>query len=488
MMEINPKSALAWLFEIKPEDNPKYPLNDIGSSRLFAEWCKEFARFVPERKKWFVYTGKRWESDTVNLQVMEYCKLMAQCLWIYAADAPGCAGDDLRKQVSKWQRRSYRESILRDAASVYPVPAADFDKDPMLFNCINGTLNLQTREFRPHRPEDLLSKISGVRYDPKAESNLWSRFVMEVMQDDIAKASFLQKALGYGLTGDTAWECFFVLFGPTTRNGKGTTMETYMKLMGDYGRAANPETLAQKKTQGGAAPSEDIARLVGARAVNVSEPSKELVLSAALVKTLTGSDSVTARYLHENSFEYRPQFKLFINTNHLPKITDMTVFSSGRVKVIPFERHFTDAEQDRQLKRKLTKAKELSGILNWCLQGLDAARRHGFQEPPSVRVAVEEYRKENDKIARFVDECMELDPAYEVRSSEAFQRFQTWCISNGYQPGGSAKFNAEMAKYSVVTRKRPKGGGGTTTVITGMRLLPIGVVVQPVEQMEQVNI
>ena len=232
-MEINPRSALAWLFEIKPEDNPKYPLNDIGSSRLFAEWCKEFARFVPERKKWFVYTGKRWEPDTGNLQVMEHCKLMAQCLWIYAADAPGCAGDDLRKQVSKWQRRSYRESILRDAASVYSVPAADFDKDPMLFNCINGTLNLRTREFRPHRPEDLLSKISGVRYDPKAESNLWSRFVMEVMQDDIAKASFLQKALGYGLTGDTAWECFFVLFGPTTRNGKGTTMETYMKLMGD---------------------------------------------------------------------------------------------------------------------------------------------------------------------------------------------------------------------------------------------------------------
>lgn len=116
-------------------------------------------------------------------------------------------------------------------------------------------------------------------------------------------------------------------------------METFMRLMGDYGKTAKPDTIAQKQTVNGSGPSEDIARLVGVRFVNIPEPDKKLVLSAALVKTLTGNDTVTARFLNENSFEYRPQFKLFINTNHLPTVTDVTLFSSGRAKIIPFERH-----------------------------------------------------------------------------------------------------------------------------------------------------
>ncbi len=129
------------------------------------------------------------------------------------------------------------------------------------------------------------------------------------MEGDADKA-VSQKALGYALTGDTSHECFLILYGPKSRNGKGTCMETFMRLMGDYGRTAKPDTIAQKQTANGSGPSEDIARLAGARFVNIPEPDKRMNLSAALVKTLTGNDTITARFLNENSFEYRPQFKL----------------------------------------------------------------------------------------------------------------------------------------------------------------------------------
>ena len=132
-----------------------------------------------------------------------------------------------------------------------------------------------------------------------------------------------------------------------------------------------------------------------------------MVLSASLVKTLTGRDTINARFLNENSFEFVPQFKLFINTNHLPKVTDPTVFDSGRVKVVPFNRHFSEEEQDKTLKRRLRQTENLSGILNWCLDGLRLLQETGLDAPRTVREATAQYRRDSDKIARFVDEMME---------------------------------------------------------------------------------
>jgi putative DNA primase/helicase len=279
--------------------------------------------------------------------------------------------------------------------------------------------------------------------------------------------------MGYALTGDTRHECFFVLYGPTSRNGKGTTMETYMRMMGDYGRSAKPDTIAQKQAANGSGPSEDIARLVGARFVNISEPDQKLILSAALVKTLTGNDTITARYLHENSFEYRPQFKLFINTNHLPKVTDITLFSSGRVKLIPFERHFTEAEQDGNLKGELAKPQNLSGILNWCIQGLRLIQEQGFAMPDSVRAATDEYRNNSDKLGRFLADEMIKDASGEVQTSVAYQRFTKWCDDNGFRAENASNFKQMMENIADVVRKRPAGGDRTTNpvnMIVGYRL------------------
>lgn len=464
------------LAELHPEKNDRYGWNDIGNGYLFADWYKDVARYVPERKKWFFYDGRVWKPDIGNVKVMEWCKNLADALMIYALSLED---ERIKKDyidfTKGWQSRHRRETILKDAATVFPAYWKEFDADPMLFNCLNGTLNLETRGFSSHNPAHMLTKISGVEYVPDARCERWERFVSEVMERDEEKALFLQKSLGYSLTGDTRHECFFILYGPSSRNGKGTTMETIIIMLGDYGRSAKPETIAQKQNANGSAPSEDIARLAGARFVNISEPDKKMILSAALVKTLTGNDTITARFLHENSFEYRPQFKLFINTNHLPAVTDTTLFSSGRVKVIPFERHFLETERDPGLKLELAKPESLSGILNWCLEGLWMMNETGLDVPESVQIATDEYKQHSDKMGRFLAEEMVKDPLAEARTEDVYTRYQLWCNQNGHGVENMANFKSMLSNITTVKRKRPHGAGresNTLSLVIGYRLKP----------------
>ncbi len=377
-------------------------------------------------------------------------------------------------KLQAWRSRNKRETIVKDAADVHPVSMADFDRDPYLFNCTNGTLSLRTGEFHPHTASDMLTMISGVAYDPAARSERWELFIGEIMQGDAEKALFLQKALGYTLTGDTSQECFFVLYGPTTRNGKGTSMETYKKLMGDYGAAVNPSTIAMKKNQDSRAPNEDIARLAGKRFVNVSEPDQALVLSSALVKTLTGNDTVAARFLNENSFEFVPQFKMLFNTNHLPRVTDPTVFSSGRVKVIPFERHFEPEEQDKNLKRDLMRPASLSGILNWCIEGLQRMQAEGLDMPESVRAATMDYQQSSDKMGQFFADKLEADPNGEVQMEILYPAYTDWCMKNGFMAENRNNFKGAVERYAAVRKKRPIGAHRTASklsMLTGYNLL-----------------
>ena len=250
------------LRELAPAENDCYPWNDIGNGRLFADIFKDIARFVPERKQWHIYDGTRWVSDTGSLKAMELCKALANALMRYALDI-----HDEHKRKSyidfcrKWQSRHMRITILSDAQSVYPISMQEFDSDRFLFNCANGTLDLRTMEFREHSAEDRLTKITPTEYDPHAYSERYSRFISEIM------------------SGDARFECMFFLYGETTRNGKGTLMESILRVMGDYGRAVRPETIALKHNVNSQNPSEDIARLAGIRLANISEPSRGLLLS-----------------------------------------------------------------------------------------------------------------------------------------------------------------------------------------------------------------
>lgn len=468
------KERVGRLVDMMPEYNERYVWNDLGNGNLFADLFADVARYVPERKLWYLYDGRVWRPDAGGMGAMQLCKELARILGAYAAIVRDeRVRLDYAKYVRRWQNRRERETILRDAAAVYPTPLSAFDADPYLLNCQNGTLDLRTRAFRPHDPGDGCSRMAGVDYDPDARCPEWEKFIAEVMQGDAERALFLQKALGYALTGSTRHECFFILYGATSRNGKGTAMETFLRLMGDYGRSARPETLAQRQNPGGAQPSEDIARLAGARFVNLSEPDKQMALSAALVKTLTGNDTITARYLHENSFEYRPQFKLFINTNYLPQVNDLTLFSSGRVKLIPFERHFTEAERDTGLKQRLAQPASLSGILNWCLEGLWLLEETGFAMPESVQRATDAYRYLSDKVGRFLHEVLEADPNGELLLTDAYQLYTAWCMRSGLRPESLPNFRRELGSQAELKNKRPAGGGrraSARSMVLGYRM------------------
>mgnify|MGYP000753762023 FL=1 len=184
------------------------------------------------------------------------------------------------------------------------------------------------------------------------------------MLEDREKIEYVQKLLGYCLTSDTKEEQMYVFYGESTRNGKSTLVETISYLMGNIkGYSANSQPdLIGKKNIDNRAPSEDLARLRGARAVFMSEPSKDMVINCSMVKQLVGGDTVTARKLRQNSFEYIPQFKMIMNTNHLCRINDSTMFYGNKIIVISFLRHFTKEEQDKTLKQKLKTEDEISAI------------------------------------------------------------------------------------------------------------------------------
>lgn len=450
---------ISHLIELRPERNKRFGWHDAGNGNLFADLFSGVACFVPERKKWFVFDGACWQPDTANMKVMGMCKQAADALMSYTVQE--ISDEKLRtdyiKHISRWQQYKYRETVLKDAASVHPVSLSEFDSDPYLFNCLNGMLNLRDMSFHEHVSTDRLTMIAGVEYRPEARCERWERFIDEVTMGDKALAKFIQKALGYALTGDTRFECFFILYGATSRNGKSTLSETIMRLVGDYGKTANPETIAKRKYSDSRSPSEDIARLAGARFVNMSEPDKTMALNSALVKTLTGGDTVNARFLGENSFQFRPQFKMFIDTNHLPYVSDTTIFSSDRAKIIPFKRHFSETERDSRLKDRLTAAESLSGILNWCLDGLKMLRREGLAPPEAVKQATREYEEFSDRIGQFIDSELEADPRSEVATNMVFCRYQDWCYSNGFKPEGKNEFRKSLASKGVeIKQKRPE--------------------------------
>ncbi len=463
------------LTDLNPLDGSKYPTTDMGFGQLFADYYKPIARYCPERKLWFVYDGVVWRADEGDMRISEMAKRVIRRLHNFGVLIQNeKSRDAYLEAVKKRQARRGRDMMIKDAQSVYPISFKAFDRYPLLFNLKNGTLDLQTLAFREHRPDDMLTKVAGLNYDPNASCPRWNSYVSEIMQGDEDRARYIQKALGYTLSGDTSLECLFILYGATSRNGKGTMMETYLTIQGDYGRTANPDMLASKfnNSSSSSGPSEDVARLAGSRFINISEPERKITLNSALTKRLTGNDTITARYLNENSIEFRPSFKIFINTNHLPNITDMTLFQSGRIKIIPFNRHFEEEEQDKGLKKLFRQEANLSAIFNWILDGYVLYTLEGLEMPASVIAATSEYNRESDRFGQFVDECLEEDEALEVRTSAVYRVYQQWCTDNGYKPESmKGLYQALSTKYEIVRKRPADKSGSVTSILTGVGLV-----------------
>ena len=471
---INTGSGYVMLGDYHPEDHPRYVWNDIGIANLFADIYKDTVKYCTDRRRWYVYDGKRWVAN--DSAAMECCKELTLALYSYAKcfDRLRDYDDDdkpltYRKYVKQYHTRRRRESILKDASSVHTVTSNDFDADRYLFNCQNGTYHLREQRFTRHSPADMLTKLSGVTYNAYSECPRWEKHIEEVAEynggRDPELAKYIQKCLGYALTGDTRYECGFVFYGPRGRNGKSLTLDTYLKMMGDYGCSTAPDTITQSRFSNSSGPKENIARLAGVRFVNISEPDQGMQLSESTIKTLTGNDKIVARRLNEGSVEYYPQFKLFISTNYRPLVSDKTVFS--RLKVIPFQHYFEEKERDTSLKELFARPENLSGIFNWCCEGLEELLKNekkGFDEPEAVKQSKELYIEDNNILENFINDTFVLDAESAIPRQEVYDAFKIWC--NKQNAGKEEKMSKRLFLQAMetmqkieATRMRVNGGG-----------------------------
>ncbi len=329
-----------------------YEFTDIGTGNLFADRYGSMVRYIAQAGSYSIWNGKNWAEDEKE-QISELAKMlvsqdMPTMASMFPTDAERAAW---LGWTQKLQSNRARSEILRSARSKPEIAARliDFDTQDRYLNVENGILDLDTMTLLPHDPTKMLSLLANAIFDPKARCPRWERFIIEITGGDGELELFLQKAIGYSLCGNPIEDCLFILYGMLTRNGKSTFMRAILNTIGDYGRTAKPESIAINRNKNGSGPNSDIARLRNPRLVNMSEPPKGMELDAATVKSLTGRDPITARFLHQEFFEFIPRFVIFMNTNHLPRIDDMTLFSSGRIFCIPFNIHFPTDKQERNL-------------------------------------------------------------------------------------------------------------------------------------------
>ena len=443
-----------------------FETSDKGFGRLFATVYKDKHRYNPSRKDFMLYDGKRWVDDIEGLAARASAKDLSDALVRYAVgvDAEG----KYLKAVAPLCNIRNRNNMLQDSRDVYYFTNEDLDKNDYLLNLQNGTLDLSEAEprFIKYSPDLLLSKICNVEYQPEATCKEWEKFLNEIMQNDNDKIQYLQKIAGLSLTGNTEQETCFILYGSTTRNGKSTFCETLIHLLGDYALTMKPESLAVKQNLDSRQASGDIARLAGCRLCNASEPPKRMLFDTALLKSLLGRDSITARHLHQREFSFIPKFKLVINTNYLPTITDDTVFSSGRINVISFDRHFEPQEQDKHLKDKLRNKRELSGILNWCIEGLRLYRAEGLEPPQAVKNVTETYRSDSDKIGNFINECL-VKSGKNSKAKDIYNAYVKWCDDNGYGCENKGNFFAELKTKGLFMNSGTVEGKTVKNIVRG---------------------
>lgn len=368
---------------------PSYPLTDCGNAERLVEQHGEGIRFCREMKSWLVWDGCRWVANcgaAVELAKKTVRSLHHERNQI-VSHAERCDGWEILRQradaLTRWEMRS--ESAARITAMLHlaksdprvSVSSQNLDRNSWVLNVPNGTVDLRYARLREHRPEELLTKIAGAEYRADAKCPRWKQFLGEVFEPHPDLIPFVQRAVGYTLTGDARCECVFVLVG-SGRNGKSTLIGVLDELLGEYAGIAEIETFL---TSRGNPLREDIADMRGRRLVSAQEPSMTGALAEATLKWLSGGDRLRARRLYEHTQEFHPSHKLWLAVNRLPTIRSDDRAARARLRVIPFDVSF-ERRPDRELKSQLSS--ELSGILRWALEGCLHWRREGLNPPPIV--------------------------------------------------------------------------------------------------------
>jgi len=439
---------------------PRYAYTDLGNAELLAAQYADRLRYVQERRQWHAWLDGRWRLDATG-EAERAAKEITRLRLRASADLDGKE----REEAARWALASQAEPRVRamlKLASTEPkivLRAEQLDADPFLLSVANGVIDLRAGCLRPHDPADLISLGSDVVYDPDATCPRWMRFLEEVFAGDMELIEYLQRLVGYCLTGDTREQIVPVLHG-SGGNGKDTFVRPLLRILGDHAQTTPFETFARSRRDGSV--RNDLARLHRARLVVASESNEGRSLDEATLKLVSGGGRIAARFLYAEHFEYTPRFKVFLITNHRPKVDGDDDAIWRRLREIPFEVSFVGRE-DRDLDAKLEA--ELPGILAWGVRGFRTCQANGLGTAAAVERATHDYRADEDVLGSFIAE--RCQPTGHVEPLAFRSAYEDYCRDRGEKPLTASALGKRLRQRGIGKAERQK-----TTVYTGISLRP----------------
>ena len=433
-----------------PEPTPTegkegFKLTDLGNAERFADAHRDTIHYCHDLGIWLVWNGKRWQPDQAE-RVVQLAGQVARGIYSEASKA----ADDERPAIAKHaigtERRERLTAMLALARAQPGVSAKveDLDADPWLLGCLDGTIDLRTGKLRPPDPADLITRSVRPEFNPKAKCPLWEKFLSRIFDKNTRLIQWLQRYVGYCLTGHT-WEQILVVFWGGGSNGKSTFVNTILSMLTtDYGIQAEKDLLLLHREDTHPTGLTDLA---GRRLVATLETDKGRRLAESVVKQLTGGDRIRARAMRANYFEFIPTHKLILATNHKPKIigTDHAIWR--RVRLVPFTVKIPDEEQDKELTDKLKG--ELPGILQWAIKGCLSWQRYGLKPPKEITVATKQYRDASDLIGDFLKAKCHEGEGLTVKAGDLYAKYRIFCTMTEEKPATQREFGESLTDRGV---------------------------------------
>lgn len=435
---------------------PARPLTDLGNAERMHDahgadlkHCAGLGRLV--------WSGKLWELD----QRHEWDRRAQRTVRDLYASAATIEDDNVRKATIDWARKSEsREKLsamcaLAETLEGVTVTTEQLDVDRFALNCGNGTVDLRTGDIRPHRREDLITKIAGCDYVKGATCPTFDRFMLSTFAGDAALIAFLQRFVGYCLTGDVREHVLLFCYGEGA-NGKSTLIDLVIDMLGGFGGYAAPSAPGLLVAKKGEQHPTELADLLGRRVVTCVEIGDGKRFDEERVKGLTGGDRIKGRLMRKDFFTFAPTHKLVVAANHKPIVrgTDLGIWR--RILLVPFLVTFGEGQKDRELAAKLRA--ELPGILAWAVRGCLAWQRAGLQPPPIVLEATSAYQAEQDTVGRFLEDRCLLNPRVRAKSGSLYEAFRTWCTEQGEHEMNQRRFGEQLLRRNL---KQTRLTGGT---------------------------
>ncbi|MHB8507723.1 MAG: DNA primase family protein [Candidatus Dormibacteria bacterium] len=423
-----------------PSVDAMQPTTDIANGVRFAQRFKDSARYNAAWKRWLTWDGTRWSEQATGIEAM--AKEAAIAIW---DEARAANSHELAKWATRSQSATGVHGMLAMARSEpeIVVETRQLDTNIWLLNTPSGTIDLATGLQTPANRADLITKVTAAAYDPDGKCPLWDAFLAGIfvkadLSPDHDLVAYMRRLVGYSLTGSTR-EHMFAIFHGTGRNGKGVLSNTIRHMLGDYAGTTAADLLLSKRNE---PHPTGIANLYGKRWIGCSETDSGRRLDEALVKNITGGDPLSARRMGEDFWEFQPEFKLMLATNHKPEIRGTDEGLWRRVHCVPFLRTIEPTVADADLEVKLRG--EWPAIMAWAVRGCREWLAGGLCPPQSVVDATRQYRAESDAVRRFIEDRCECIEHAQVRAGKLFTAYQTWCDSEGESPLTSTAFGLDM--------------------------------------------